>query len=105
MSQEYIGENITPIAATADTASMATGAPGLPNQFTWRQKTYTITKLLKAWKESSPCRNGGSEMYLRKHWFNVHTDQDCDMTIYFSRQSRSKSQAKKRWWLYTITKP
>lgn len=105
MTQEFIGENITPLPGAFDTAAMATGAPGLPSQFTWRQKTYTITKVLKAWKESSPCRHGSSEMYLRKHWYNVQTDQKCSMTIYFTRQSRSSSQAKKRWWLYTITTP
>ncbi len=58
--------------------------------------------VLEAWKEDGPCRHGSGEMYLRKHWFKILTEQGPQMTIYFDRQARSKRQSKARWWLYTI---
>jgi hypothetical protein len=83
---------------------MATGAPGLPERFVWRGQEYRIEKVVEKWKESSPCRSGGGERYLRKHWYRVRTTDGSQMKIYFERQARSARQAKQRWWLYTVTR-
>jgi hypothetical protein len=102
MSEEFISEPIIPAAGTFDSAGMTRGEPGLPSGFTWRDRQYEVAEVLEAWKESGPCRSGGGEAYLRKHWFRIQTADGVEMTIYFERQARTKQQSKKRWWLYTI---
>ena len=104
MPDEFVSESITPVEGTFDTAGMTRGEPGRPAQFTWRDKEYTVAKLLEKWKQSGPCKSGSNEMYLRKHWFKVKCTDGTEMTIYFQRQPRSKKQNKKRWWLYTVKK-
>jgi hypothetical protein len=63
----------------------------------WRQQEYAVAEVLQAWKESGPCRSGGPEQYLRKHWFKIRTDNGLEMTMYFERQARTKRQAMNRW--------
>ncbi|MHC4227822.1 MAG: DUF6504 family protein [Planctomycetota bacterium] len=105
MSEEFVSELIKPVAGTFDTAGMTRGEPGLPGRFVWRQQEYAVAEVLQAWKESGPCKSGGPEQYLRKHWFKIRTDNGLEMTMYFERQARTKRQAMNRWWLYTINKP
>ena len=104
VSEQFVSEMIEPVAGTADSAGMAIGEPGLPRSFSWRKQRYEVDAVLARWKESSPCRNGSNERYLRKHWFSVRTTNGDVMKIYFERQSRSARQAKARWWLYTMRK-
>jgi phosphoribosylglycinamide formyltransferase-1 len=80
---------------------MATGEPGLPMRFRWRDSEYEVERIIDTWKTTGPCRNGGSEQYVRKHWFRVETTDGAEMQIYFDRQPRSR-QNKKRWWLATV---
>ena len=103
MAEEFISEEILPVAGTFNPAAMATGAPGLPARFCWRDTEYTVAQVNKVWKESGPDKGHTAEIYLRKHWFEVRTTDGTIMTIYFERQPRSKREAKKRWWLYSLT--
>ncbi|MBN1347302.1 MAG: cytoplasmic protein [Phycisphaerae bacterium] len=102
MAQEFVSEPITPVVATADAGGMTRGEPGLPGRFRWRHREFAVSEVLKVWKEDGPCRSGGNEKYLRKHWYTIRVDDGSEMTIYFDRQARSASQAKRRWWLYTV---
>ena len=102
MPEEFISEAIKPVAGTFDPAGMTRGEPGFPQRFVWRNQEYTLAAVLQAWKEDGPCRHGSGEMYLRKHWYKIATEQGPRMTICFERQARSKQQSKARWWLYTI---
>jgi phosphoribosylglycinamide formyltransferase-1 len=104
MSDEFVSEPIKPATETLDPARMSRGEPGLPGRFIWRDKEYTIANVLETWKELGPCKSGGPEKYLRKHWFKVKTRDGLEMTLYFERQARAKRQSKTRWWLYTIDK-
>jgi hypothetical protein len=103
--ESFVGEQITPAAGTADASAMATGEPGLPERFTWRGTEYTVAAVLRKWKESGPCRSGGGEIYLRKHWFEVLTTSHHTMTVYFERQPRRGCPPTARWWLFTVTNP
>jgi len=105
VTEQFVSEMIEPIAGTADTSRMAIGEPGLPRRFSWRNRLYEVDTVLARWKESSPCRNGSNERYLRKHWYSVRTTTGDVMKIYFERQSRTARQAKARWWLYTMRAP
>ena len=100
MMDEFVSEPIKPVEGTFDMAGMSRGQPGLPGQFIWRNKEYTIADVLEKWKESGRCKSGSLDMYLRKHWFKVRCTDGTEMTIYFERQPRAKQ--KKRWWLYTV---
>jgi len=104
MSEEFVSEPIKPVAGTFDPTSMTRGEPGLPGRFVWRDKEYEVAEVLQIWKELGPCKSGGTERYLRKHWFKIRTGNGLQMTIYFERQARSKLQNKMRWWLYTINR-
>jgi hypothetical protein len=68
---------------------MAIGEPGLPKKFIWRGRTICITDVLRTWRKTGKCRNGSPEMYVRKHWYEVATESDGVMKIYFDRQARS----------------
>ncbi len=105
MSEEFVSEPLVPVAGTFDAVGMTRGEPGLPSGFVWREQEYAVAKVLDVWKETGPCRSGGGEQYLRKHWFRIRTDGGLEMTIYFERQARTKRQDKKRWWLYTVSRP
>ncbi|MBN2138474.1 MAG: hypothetical protein JW720_11770 [Sedimentisphaerales bacterium] len=104
MSEEFVSESIMPVAGSCDPAAMSRGEPGLPSGFIWRDEEYTVADVVETWKESGPCRSGGSENYLRKHWWKIRTGNGLEMTIYFERQGRSKRQNKARWWLYTVNR-
>lgn len=100
--EQFICEAIEPVEGTFDTHAMMRGEPGLPNRLIWREKEYTVIKVLEQWKESGHCKSGSSEIYLRKHWFKIRCNNDIKMILYFERQPRNNRKSKKRWWLYTI---
>jgi hypothetical protein len=101
-NEELISESIMPVAGTFDTGAMARGEPGLPARFVWRKKEYIVAEILGKWKETSPCRSGGKERYVRKHWYKVRTANGLIMRIYFERKSMPRSQRQVRWWLYSL---
>ena len=103
MRERFVSEKIEPVAGTMDRAGMARGEPGLPKRFVWRDQEYTVGEVLETWKETSGCKTGSDEHYVRKHWFRLRTTDGTEMTLYFDRQARSKRQRKSRWWLFTVT--
>lgn len=106
MGQRFISEAIVPVGDTFDSADTPIGEPPLPMRFVWRDTEYAIDRVLERKRETAPDRTHGSgEMYLRKHWFTVRTTSGHIMKIYFERQPRAKSQAKARWWLFTVADP
>jgi len=102
MPRRFISEPIKPITGEADAAAMALGEPGLPHKFLWRDVEYTVAEVLSAWRETSDCRSGSPEQYVRKHWFDIRTTDGHQMRLYFDRQPRSKRDRKVRWWLHTV---
>lgn len=101
MPERFVSEPIKPVVATYDTERMAAGEPGLPREFVWRGKTFVITDVLRAWRETGRCHHGSDEIYLRKHWYEVKATSGVVMKIYFERQPRGKRKTV-RWWLYSI---
>jgi hypothetical protein len=102
MSEKFISEPIKPLTETADTSRMAIGEPGLPEKFIWRGRTICVTALLRTWRKTGKCRHGSSEMYVRKHWYEVATVSDGIMKIYFERQARRVKGRAARWWLFSV---
>ena len=103
MKDRFICEAIKPVVATVDAAALSIGEPGLPQRFFWRDTEYTVLRLIEKWKETGPCRSGGRERYVRKHWFRIETTDGQEMRLFFERQPRSRREATKRWWLYTVS--
>jgi Family of unknown function (DUF6504) len=101
VSGRFVGEAITPVAGTCDTARMAIGEPGLPREFMWRDRVITIAAVLRSWHATGRCHSGSPEMYVRRHWYHVATTSAGTMKIYFDRQSRGGRRAA-RWWLFSI---
>ncbi|GJQ25266.1 MAG: hypothetical protein HBSAPP02_02980 [Phycisphaerae bacterium] len=102
MPDEFISEPITPDAGTFDTAAMATGAPGLPTGFTWREEHHHITEVLSTWKVSEAEDHARGELYYRKQFWKVRTDRGLVATVYAVRKVKRGESPRKRWWLYTI---
>ena len=101
MSDEFLSEPLIPVAAGADTSRMALGEPGLPEAFTWRDRTVAIGAVLRTWRETGPCRSGSGERYVRKHWFEIETATEGVWKVYFERQARG-GRGTARWWLYSL---
>lgn len=99
--QKFVSESIKPVLETADVQAMASGGPGMPTEFIWRDQPFKIDSVINTWRETGPCKNGSSESYARKHWYDVKTASNKCAKIYFERQSRGKDQ-QKRWWLFSI---
>jgi hypothetical protein len=76
MPERFISEPINPLTETADTSRMAIGEPGLPRKFFWRGRTISVTAVIRSWRKTGRCRHGSTEMYVRKHWYEVETDSD-----------------------------
>ena len=102
-NEKLISEAIKPVVGTFDTGAMARGEPGLPARFVWRKEEYEIARTLDKWKETSPCKSGGKEKYVRRHWYEIETSTGKIMKIYFERKPLPKGQRKTRWWLYSIS--
>ena len=105
MQERFVSKPIKPVTETADTSRMAIGEPGLPRKFVWRGRTIIVQAVLRTWRESGKCRHGSPEMYVRKHWYEVATDSDGTMKLYFERQPRRSQTEAPRWWLFSIRDP
>jgi hypothetical protein len=103
-TEEFVSEMIVPVTGTFDTKSMSRGEPGIPARFLWRNSEYGIAEVVRKWKETSPCSSGGKEKYVRKHWYEIRTTDGLSMKIYFERKSMPRGQAKRRWWLYSVSR-
>jgi phosphoribosylglycinamide formyltransferase-1 len=99
--QTFVSESIKPVVAFANTQAMAAGGPGLPREFVWRGRALGIAAVLRTWRETGPCKSGGAESYVRKHWFEVQTTDHRRARIYFERQPRDRNRSR-RWWLFSI---
>ncbi len=97
----FVSEPLVPTTWSSDPNAMALGEPGLPREFTWRGQPLRVGSVLRTWRECGPCKQGSSESYVRKHWFEVETGSGQTARIYFERQPRGRSRAK-RWWLFSI---
>jgi len=97
--EEFISEPIIPVAGSADASAMSRGEPGLPWEFSWRGRTYTVAQLLESWKTSTADRG---ELYLRRHWYRIRTTGGEEMTLYCQRQAKNRNRPKARWWIYSF---
>jgi hypothetical protein len=97
---DFVSEPLEPVPGTADPAGMSRGEPGLPQRFTWRGREHRVIQVLRIWKTSGRER-GGTEIYLRRHWYEIETDTDLRMTVYCDRQAQNRKRPKARWWVYT----
>jgi phosphoribosylglycinamide formyltransferase-1 len=104
MPERLISESIKPVTETSDTSRMAIGEPGLPQKFVWRGRIIIVNAMLRSWRETGSCRHGSSEVYVRKHWYEVVTVSDGIMKLYFERQPR-RGRGGARWWLFSIREP
>ncbi|MCU0599205.1 MAG: DUF6504 family protein [Desulfobacterales bacterium] len=103
IKEEFISEAIKPATDMLDTNRMAGGEPGIPLEFTWRGKNIRVLDVKQCWKETGPCRHGSGERYVRKHWFEVVTESDGIMKIYFERQPKGRRKSG-RWRLFTVSR-
>jgi len=103
--EAFVCEPITPVAGTFDPRAMGRGEPGLPQSFSWRDQQYVVARVLESWRSVGVERGGGTEKYLRKHWFRIETKGGQVMTLYFDRQPlRGRGSIQGRWTLYSVAR-
>jgi phosphoribosylglycinamide formyltransferase-1 len=103
MPAAFVSEPITPLEGSFDPAGMARGEPGLPRQFRWRKRVYTVAEVLEQGKEHGDCRHGSGERYVRRHVYRVRTADGTLFQLYFQRSfGRGKWQARRRWWVRSV---
>jgi len=102
MSEEFIGEQIAPVSGTMTAEGMARGEPGLPLRFIWREQEHEIAAVLGTWSDTREGVDGPDMRYRYRHWFRVRTTSGLVMRIYFIRNPASRTEARHRWWLYSI---
>ena len=78
--ESFISEPIKPGSGSFASAAMARGEPGLPAAFTWRGREYAVAQVLESWKSTGGDSWGGTERYVRKHWYRVRTTTGEIMT-------------------------
>jgi len=101
-SQKFISESIKPVEGTMDTARMAAGEPGLPQEFIWRKKRYKVAHVVRTWKDTGPCSHGSGEKYVRKNWYELVTTTGEAMTLYFQRRS-THGAIRRGWRLFSVS--
>ena len=99
--EKFVSEPLQPVPGTADPAALSRGEPGLPGKFIWRGKEYVVKCVLESWKSSDlSC----GELYLRRHWFRVETEDRLNITLYCLRQAGGSARSRKnRWWVYSFS--
>ncbi len=102
---QFISEPLEPFG-DFDTAAMATGVPGLPDGFRWRDEAYTIARCLETWKQSGSERGRlHGERYLRRHYYRLLMSDGAEWTVYFVRNAPPGRRSAPRWFLYGVTDP
>ena len=102
MANSFISEPIQPVRGTFDAAGMSRGEPGVPLEFRWRKKLYTVADVLDVWKDHGDCRNGSGERYVRKHGFRIRTTAGDIFRIYFQRTVGRGKMPRHRWWIHSV---
>ncbi len=109
MVEQFVSEPIVPEKGAFSTELMAIGLASLPAAFTWRNRRYVIAESIGHEKKSSPeGGRAGNEVYLRRQEFTVRLDSGEIARLYIERHARrgaSRTAAKHRWFMYTITGP
>jgi len=105
MPSSFISEPIQPIEASFDTAGMARGEPGVPLQFRWRKRDYSVEAVLDAWKDHGDCRNGSGERYVRRHDYRIRTTGGDIFHLYFQRTVGRGKMPAARWWIHSVERP
>jgi hypothetical protein len=102
--ESFISEPIRPASGSFDSAAMARGEPGLPAAFTWRGREYSVAQVLESWKSTGPDRDGGTERYVRRHWYRILTATGEIMTLCFDRQPPAgRAKSRRRWTLFSMS--
>jgi len=105
MKERLVSEPLRPVLEAVADRDTPVGEPVLPARFVWREKEHEISEVLESWKEHSPGSAAMPDRYLRKHWYRIRTAGGMEMKIYFERKARSRGQAKRRWWLFSVLEP
>ena len=102
MKERFVSERIRPDAGDgACLKPPAPGAPALPRAFRWGEQRLELAALVSEWKDTSPCRHGSGERYVRKHWFEAVSVDGRRVKLYMDRQAQTRNP-KARWWLFSI---
>ena len=75
----------------------ATGSePPVPQAFVWDGRTLKVASVLRSWRST---KNDRGDTYLKRHWFELRTDDGARLEVYYDREARRGTA---QWWLFTI---
>ncbi|MBV8338838.1 MAG: GNAT family N-acetyltransferase [Candidatus Eremiobacteraeota bacterium] len=98
---QFISERIAPEAGAFDPGAMSRGEPALPRTFRWRGQRFEVARVVQSARRMGQDRG---DSYVRRHYHDIETTDAVRMSLYFDRNPRDRN-ARKQWWLYTLTLP
>jgi hypothetical protein len=93
--RKFVGRPLQPAGEGFATAASGSEPP-VPRAFRWGDRTIMIAAVLRQWRSTKTDRG---DAYLKRHWFELRTDDGATVEVYFDRQSRRGAP---QWWLYAI---
>lgn len=95
MTRSFVGCALEPSGDGYVTAGNGRQPP-VPRAFRWADGTLKIAAVLRSWRGTKDDRG---DTYLKRHWFELRTEDGRRIEIYFDRDAR---RGRPQWWLYTI---
>ncbi len=96
--RRFVGRPLVPTGEGFVTAASGSEPP-VPRAFRWNGRTLVISSVLRMWRTTKTDRG---DAYLKRHWFELRTDDGARIEIYYDRESRRGAS---QWWLYAIEEP
>jgi hypothetical protein len=108
MAKRFVSEPITPChgevsntchGEVSNHPELAEGIgrePALPAAFRWRDQRIAVKRTLRRRRSTKVDRG---DTYLKRHWFDVETDDGRIATVYYDRAAK---RGQPHWWLYSI---
>ena len=93
--RRFIGRPLAPAGENFVTEANGSDPP-VPRVFHWEDRTLAIVSVLRTWRST---KNDRGDAYLKRHWFELRTEDGAAIEIYYDRESRRGASP---WWLYTI---
>ncbi len=98
----FVGQPLKPDQDGGVFGTPAPGAPVLPRRFRWRDGVLEVGAVVRLWRDTASCSHGGTEKYVRRHWFELRWVDGSRARVYFERQARRGGSARTRWWLFSL---
>lgn len=101
MAFGFVSEPLIPFGGF-ETSRMAQGEPGVPAGFRWRKQDYHVKAVRASGRNWGDCTHGSGERYVRRHTYEVLTEEGLTFRISFQRTFGKSPVSRHRWWIHGV---